>query len=153
MPQQKKLLLILVASLIVFNGVFAAVYFLFFMSSDESVAELGEASQAAEEPEPSPPEPVLTDEYYRIHFNYGDAVHVCVLEAKSRNSNLIQWHVDELSSRYNELESMYLIKVNSQVGTPMLYDEREHTCHIDPKIQGVAFYQEITRRTALRPGD
>jgi hypothetical protein len=46
---------------------------------------------------------------------------------------------------------MYLIKLDSLVGTPLLYDEKSHTCHIDPQTQGVAFYQEITRRTAVRP--
>ncbi len=94
---------------------------------------------------------VLNDDYYSVHFNYGDAVDLCIQEARSRNANLIQLAVNEHSTRFNEQKGLYLVKLDSYVGTPMLYDEKAHTCEVDPKVQGVAFYKEIIRRKAVRP--
>jgi len=111
--------------------------------------------EAKEEPEPEPdPEVVsanLEKEFYAILFTYGDAITMCMDEVKSRNSNLIVANFNELSSRYVEKEQHYLIKIDSQVGTPMQYDEKQHACHIDPKERAIDFYQEIIKRTAVRP--
>ncbi|WP_101756868.1 hypothetical protein [Oceanicoccus sp. KOV_DT_Chl] len=93
----------------------------------------------------------FSDDYYMVHFNYGDAVDLCMNEARSRNSNLIQLVVNEHSTRFNTNAKMYLVTLESYVGTPMLYDEKKHTCDVDPKVQGVTFYKEIIRRKAVRP--
>ena len=149
MSSKKKIIVIFGAVIIVLNMGFVALYLFLSPASEIPV----DTTQSLPE-KPDPQEPaisVLDDAYYSIHFSYNDAVELCVMEAISRNSNLIQHSINELSSRFNAGPNMYLIMVDSHVGTPLLYDEKEHTCEIDPEIQGVAFYKEITRRTAVRP--
>lgn len=154
MSQKKKIILIIVAILLVVNACFFAVYYFYLSPSVDTVVQSiegqGEQPSAQVQTESSSFSG-LSDDYYSIHFNYGDAVDLCMNEARSRNSNLIQLVVNEHSTRYIDIDKLYLVKLDSYVGTPLLYDEKEHTCHIDPKVQGVAFYQEIVRRTAVRP--
>ena len=148
MNSKKKLIAIFVALLVSLNVSFAALYFL-VLAPNKTPAE-----PAIEEPETveaAAPSNELSDEYYSIHFSFNDAIHLCSNEARSRNSNLIQLSLNEHSSRFKPEENIYLIKLDSHVGTPLLYDEKAHTCEIDPKTQGVAFYREITRRKAVRP--
>ncbi|ARN75030.1 hypothetical protein [Oceanicoccus sagamiensis] len=158
MSEKKKLIIITLATLLVVNSVFLAVYFLYFSPSvdkdDAATAAALSASttqkqagnETADAAEVNP-----LDAYYSVHFNFGDAVDLCMNEARSRNKNLVQLVLNEHSSRFNETDNRYLIKLDSYVGTPMLYDEKQHTCEIDPETQGVAFYKEIVRRTAVRP--
>jgi len=151
MTAKKKLLLIMFVILMVLNGSGIAIYY-FHIAPEEPIESSGES--IVEENQETEEAPVtLSDDYYSLHFNYGDAVEVCMIEARSRNSNLIQLSVNDRSSRYKEKENMYLIKLESHVGTPMNYDEKEHSCDIDPKVQGVAFYKEVVRRTVIRPGN
>ena len=149
-----KLALIFLISLVIISlNIAAAIYFFYFSPEETSTTppELSTTENTKEEAGAKAEAFSLSDEYYSIHFNYGDAVEVCLTETRSRNNNLVQFVVNELSSRYNQTKDIYFIKINTYVGTPLLYDEKEHTCHIDPKVQGVTFYKEITRRTALRP--
>ena len=149
MTKKKKLIIICAAMLIFFNLTFAAIYFL-ILSPAKTTAE--DSKKPADMPVAVKPDSIeIGDDYYSIHFSYNNAVELCLMEAKSRNSNLIQASVNELSSRFNTSTSMYFIKLDSHVGTATLYDEKEHICDIDPKTQGVAFYKEITRRKAVRP--
>lgn len=150
MSQTLKLSLIFTAILLLINAGFAAFYFF-------GLADDADAPAVAEKPvEESKPPPVLEtgelgDDYYSIHFNYNDAVDACIMETRSRNKNIVQLSVNALSTRYNENDGFYLVKLDSHVGTPMLYDEKTHKCEVDPKIQGVAFYREIVKRRAIRP--
>lgn len=149
MTQKIKLLLIVSIIVVVVNGLFAAVYF-YLISPSEPVDE-----PTAVKPKPKAEQPAaitaLDDKYYSIHFSFNDAVELCIQEARSRNSNIIQLSMNELSTRYNKTTNMYKVMLDSHVGTPLLYDEKGHTCDIDPEIQGVAFYREIVRRTVVRP--
>lgn len=111
----------------------------------------GESAEVVEESDEEGADEGLGADYYSVHFSYGDAVDLCMDEARSRNSNLVQLVVNEHSSRFNNTTEMYLVTLDSYVGTPMLYDEKKHTCEVDPKVQGVAFYKEIIRRKAVRP--
>lgn len=127
-------------------------------AEDEPVKDVAKAEVAAEgevkeEPELDPETVAanLEKEFYAILFTYGDAITMCMDEVKSRNGNLIVATFNDLSSRYVEKEQHYLIKIDSQIGTPMQYDEKQHTCHIDPKEKAIDFYQEIIKRTAIRP--
>ena len=148
---KKKLLLVFLAILLLFNASFVASLFILRSSdSDNTAAAPPEIIEPAPEQE-QPEQPGLGEEYYKIFFNYGDAIELCSEETRSRNSNLIQLVVNEHSTRFKPEENIYLVKLDTQVGTPLLYDEKSHTCEIDPEIQGVAFYQEITRRKAVRP--
>ena len=149
MSKKKKLITLFLLILFFLNGSFLAFYFLIW-SPSEAAVELTES--VVEEVVDNPVnESGMSDEYYSIHFSYNDAVDLCSKEAISRNSNLIQMFVNELSSRFNSTTNMYLITLDSHVGTPALYEEKTHTCDIDPKTQGVAFYKEITRKTVVRP--
>lgn len=149
MSQTKKLILIFSAILICLNLSFIALYFVI----------LSPPKKNANEPTPISADPVkvekpnqeLSDEYYSIHFSFNDAIDLCLMQARSRNSNLIQLNLNEHSSRFKPEENLYLIKLDSHVGTPLLYDEKSHTCEVDPKTQGVAFYKEIIRKKAVRP--
>ena len=149
MMSKKKLILIIVAMLLIFNIGFVVLYF--FVLSPAPSQSPDPAPEPAEVPEPAPETQELSSEYYSTLFNSGDAIEICSIEVRSRNSNLIQLTVNERSTRFKPAENMYLVKMNTQVGTPLLYDEKSHTCEIDPNTQGVAFYQEITRRKAVRP--
>jgi hypothetical protein len=145
---KKKLVLILAAVLLVFNAGLVVLYFLVIAPS--------QSNDPDSNPVPAPPDvaaqaPELSDEYYSIHFNYGDAIELCSMETRSRNSNLVQLTVNEHSTRFKPDENIYLVELDSHVGTPLLFDEKSHTCEIDPATQGVAFYKEITRRKAVRP--
>lgn len=135
--------------LLAFNaGVIALYFFIFAPQQDPAPPPQSEPPEVSE---PAPPPVQLSDEYYSTLFSLGDAIELCSMETKSRNSNLIQLSLNELSTRYDEEKQHYLVKLDSHVGTPFQYEERSHTCEIDPKTQGVAFYREITRRTVVRP--
>ena len=151
MAQNKKILLIIFAILLSINVSAIAVY-CFFIATKEPQETAGEP--IIEEQKDIAEAPIaISDDYYSLNFNYSDAVEVCMIEARSRNSNLLQLSLNERSSRYQENQNIYLIKLVSHIGTPLIYDEKEHSCEIDPNIQGVAFYREIVRRTAIRPGN
>ena len=155
MRTRHKFIIAVVIALLVANASLVAVYY-FFLSPASKQPERKLAGEAGSTPEPgSPPLPTtdLGDEYYSIHFSYADAVDLCIQETRSRNSNLIQLSVNERSTRFNDLEGVFMVKIDTYVGTPMLYDEKVHTCHVDPKTQGVAYYKEIIRRKAVRPVD
>ena len=155
----KKYLILLVVGLVLLNVAMAAVYILFL--SEETTETTGKVSaqeiekkgreESEQVEEEADQEEGLGDEYYSVHFGLSDAIDLCEQEARSRNSNLILLYVNSLSTRFNELENLYFVKLKTQVGTPLLYDEKEHTCHIDPKTQGVAYYKELVRRKAVRP--
>ncbi|MGK0440334.1 MAG: hypothetical protein ACJA0N_000120 [Pseudohongiellaceae bacterium] len=149
MLSKKKLIIIFTAIFFFLNISFAVFYFFIFSPSKDFIGEA--EPQSLPEVVEETPASVIDDEYYSIHFSYNDAVDLCVMEAESRNNNLIQLWVNERSSRFNDLDNMYMIKLDSHVGTPVLYDEKEHRCDIDPNTQGVAFYKEITKRKAVRP--
>lgn len=151
MATTRNFFLLLTIGLLILNVSALAFYWFYFSPQSTNINPPAPSTKLEPEPTPVTDASTLNDEYYSIHFNYSDAVEVCKLEAQSRNSNMIQLSVNDLSSRFNPIDKMYLIKLDSHVGTPLLYDEKAHTCHIDPKTQGVAFYQEITRRTAIRP--
>ncbi len=164
MSDKKKLIIIVALLLLVINGGFFTLYLLYFHDSSEAEETASEKTSAAAVSEEVPAVEIdsgdaieggikTLDDYYSVHFSFGDAVDLCMQEARSRNNNLVQLVLNEHSSRFQETEKQYLIKLDSYVGTPMLYDEKEHTCEIDPKTQGVAFYKEIVRRTAIRPTD
>lgn len=146
MSSKKKFIFLFVAILIVVNVSVIAFYLLILAPEPEIVEK-----QAEPLVESKPTISALSDEYFSIHFNFNDAVELCLAETRSRNNNLIYLVVNKHSSRYKENEDMYLIKLDSQIGTPLLYDEKSHLCEIDPKTQGVAFYREITLRSAVRP--
>lgn len=144
-----KLILIFSAILICLNLGFIALYFSVLAPSQQPPAKPSPVtSQVITAEKPST---VLSDEYYSIHFSFNDAIDLCMMQARSRNSNLIQINLNELSSRYKPEKQLYLIKLDSHVGTPLLYDEKSHTCEVDPKAQAVAFYREVTRKKAVRP--
>ncbi len=164
----KKFILFLVIGLLVTNiGLFAIYHFYLSLpaqTTDKSIEQSDSSSEKVADdtteeavsdtesaPETEPIEQVFSDKYYSLHFNYSDAVDVCVQEVRSRNSNLIQLALNDLSSRFNDREGFFMIRIDTYVGTPFLYDEKEHTCHIDPKTQGVAYYREFIRRKAVRP--
>ena len=149
MSQKIKLVLIFSAILISLNLGFIALYFSVLAPSQQASAQPKPITSEAVTTEK--PSSTLSDEYYSIHFSYNDAIDLCMAQARSRNSNLIQITLNDLSSRYKPEEQLYLIKLDSHVGTPLLYDEKSHTCEVDPKTQGVAFYREITRKKAIRP--
>lgn len=150
-------IIIFICILLMINIGLYALYVFYFLPTTTEIEQKQEQSVEAVTEE-LPTEPTadenqhgLSDKYYAIHFSFGDAVALCIGEAESRNSNLIQVSLNEHSSRFNEREKMYLIMLNSYVGTRYLYDEKEHKCEIDPEIQGVIFYKEIVRRSAVRP--
>ena len=151
MSQKKKLIFIFGLILVLFNGGSAAVYFLLFADGDDNEKTPPPKAHEKTQEQKMAEETQKVDNYYSIRFSYNDAVDLCAAEAVSRNKNLIQLTVNELSSRYKESIDMYYIQLDSHVGTPVEYDEIEHTCDIDPKTQGVAFYKEITKRRAVRP--
>ena len=146
---KKKLIFVIVVTFLALNASLAVLKFYVFTPSIDPEPEPTPVPPA--EAEPAPVNTELSDEYYSTLFNYGDAVELCSMEARSRNSNLIQLTVNEHSSRFIASKNNYLVKLDSHVGTPLLYDEKSHTCEIDPITQGVQFYKEVIRRKAVRP--
>lgn len=149
MNPTKKIILIFSVILISLNLGFFTLYFTVFAPSKKSTDTPNTVTINPVKTESIKSE--LSDEYYSIHFSFNDAIDLCLMQARSRNSNLIQVNLNEHSSRFKPEEKIYLIKLDSHVGTPLLYDEKSHTCEVDPKTQGVAFYREITRKKAIRP--
>lgn len=155
MKSKKKVMIALFFAAILINVGGLAVYFLVLApsTSDSKLNAEPEVSAEKQLAKTKADAEKFTEEYYSIHFNEGDAIDLCENEARSRNSNIIQLSVDTLSTRFVKAQGTYLVKLNSYVGTPVLYDEKQHECTVDPKIEGVAFYKEIMKVRAVRPND
>lgn len=153
MSKKNKLLLIIVALLLIVNGGVAAYYFFFMTNDNAATADkvLSEEEMAALEAERLAAQAAFDEEYYLLRFTFGDAVEVCYQEVQSRNNNLIQGHLNELSTKYNEEEGVYIVMVDTVVGSAFEHSEKSHTCHVDPKTQSVSYYKEVLRRTSIRP--
>ena len=146
---KKKLLLIIsvVLLLLALNGGFVAMVLL----EQPETAETSEPELSEEERAQLAQQQL--EQQYRIRFTLSDAIDLCGQEVRSRNSNLIQLHDNALANRYIEDDGVYLVKFDTLVGTALNYEEKSHTCHIDPELQAVSYYQEIVRKRVIRPSE
>jgi len=151
MKSKIRILALLAGAFLVLNGMLALLYLMFLAPVDPAQAAIVVVDAEAQQLEQETQKQGFDDRYYSIHFNEGDAIDLCQQETRSRNSNIIQLSLDKLSTRFDEAENNYLVKLNSFIGTPLLYDEKTHECRVDPATDGVAFYREIMKRRAVRP--
>jgi hypothetical protein len=155
MNKKTRIIALFAVAFLVLNGALALVYGLLLAPEHEQLPATVAIDAEAQQLEQMAQAKAFDDHYYSIHFNEGDAIEVCEREARSRNNNVIQLSVDKLSTRFVEVAEQpnyYLVKLNSLVGTAVLYDEKSHECQVDPTTDGVAFYREIMKRRAVRPG-
>jgi hypothetical protein len=144
----KKQWLFVMVAVLLFNASLAA--YLWITAAAKQLAMESELEAASTE-ELASKQAAWDADYYMARFSYNDAVHICEQEVRSRNANVIQLALNEYSTRYQADRSIYLVTFDSHIGTPMQYDEKTHTCEVDPATQGVAFYKEVFRRRSVRP--
>ena len=145
MSQTKKLILIFSAILICLNLSFIALYFVI----------LSPPKKNANEPTPISADPVkvekpnqeLSDEYYSIHFSFNDAIDLCLMQARSRNSNLIQLNLNEHSSRFKPEENLYLIEAKLPEKLITSYDKE---IPFKSELQGTASIITAKKRISDR---
>jgi len=152
MNKKPRIIALFGAAFLLLNGVLALLYVLLLGPGTQQTETVVAVDEQAQQQALETQEQAFNDRYYSVHFNEGDAIDLCEQETRSRNNNIIQLSVDKLSTRYVDADNNYLVKLNSFVGTPLLYDEKAHECRVDPATDGVAFYREIMKRRAVRPG-
>jgi hypothetical protein len=148
MSKQKKLILFAIALLLLI-GINGGLYLLLKPASS--------TTEAPKEPEPSQEEleqlaKARDENYYRVRFAIGDAIELCAQEVRSRNSNLIQMHENQMATHFKEDDKIFLIQFETVVGTSREYDEKSHKCEIDPETQSITYYRETILRHVLLPG-
>ncbi len=85
-------------------------------------------------------EPIV---YNKIRFDQYDAESICSSEMSDRlGSNLLRFHVDDHSSRFDEAKGIYRIYFKADVGESSAFDELMVYCFVNGFNQELTHYKE-----------
>lgn len=75
-------------------------------------------------------------------FDQLDAAKACSVEAQDRfDGQLLRYHIDDHSSRYEESRGVYLVVLQGHVGTRRKFDEAMIYCYIRPSTNQVTYFR------------
>ena len=77
-------------------------------------------------------------------FELMDAHDVCLYNARDElGSGFLRSHVDDLSTRFDTRDNVYLIVLNVDVGTVNGYNTAKIYCTVDPSSYQLTYYKEV----------
>lgn len=76
-------------------------------------------------------------------FTLMDANDLCELETREKlGESLLRYHMNPLSTRYEERKDRYFVVLNADIGTVTQWEEALIYCDVNPSAHKVAYYKE-----------